>query len=111
MSRLEIFKPSDFKWTAHGVAITETANRILNEYIEKNGRVVYAFEDYYGWSDDLNKSPKITNTAILICIEPIKKKCEMHEPDKTKFMDIDIFSSTCKHCGIKLEPSEWKEAE
>lgn len=116
MSKLDIYKPSDFEKAYAATSYTtlkmpvgidecaEIANRILNEFIEKNGKVVYGTKGWYPEMSDYD-----THHAILICIEPIKKKCTEHIPDVNKTTVLGGYSE-CSNCGVKLK-SEWKEAE
>lgn len=107
MSKLEIFYPTHFEKIYCHEDIAEIANRILQEYVEKNGVKVLAYKDFHGWWANQLSSPIETHSAILIQIEPIKKKCE-HRVDFVGNHEAEIYK--CYKCGVKLK-AEWKEAE
>lgn len=122
MNKLNIFKESDFfllpcfsvkNRQLDGAESAKRCNEILNEYIEKNGVKVSGSRFDGIWEVDEmivgQHKPSDTHTAILINIEPIKKKCTEHIPDVNKTTVLGGYSE-CSNCGVKLK-SEWKEAE
>lgn len=128
-----IFHPGDFKpildlfdrnqVVAPEYKAAEIAQSIFDEWL-KRATVVYGQAEgrgnpeQYDWAK--NQISSDTHKALLICIEPIKPKCEKHEPlflgnemrydfNNQKFGVI--FSTDCKHCGQQIEPAGWKEKE
>lgn len=126
MSKLDIFKPSDFNYYYVGKETTpsaahcaEQANKILNKYIEKNGVKVYSETYIENWKSSYwrteSKTTGDTHQGYVINIELIEKKCTEHEPewDAKEIPGHSHLVETfyrCKNCGVKLK-AEWKEAE
>lgn len=120
MKRLNIFKPSDFERTVMATSLSELradlnkfeasdrANKILNEWLKENSvRVTGQKNISNGMTYSTTFQKSDTHTALLICIEPIKK-CEHKEavyveshPNKTWF--------ECRDCGKALKPKGWEE--
>jgi len=94
---MEFFKPDDFKGLMSNQAITEQANKLLNE---KLGPVVYSENIYLPWKHE--KFHGATRKAFLFGIEEIKKYCK-HEPQFPGYGEL-----ICKHCGAELV-AEWIE--
>jgi hypothetical protein len=111
--KLEIFKPEMFDDLYMGfnvVTLTKIANmsnKILNDYLEANAVKVSGIRNHDVWVFDemicKQAKPHDTHQALLICIEPIEKKCEVHEPKESGF-------HSCKHCGVKLA-QKWEPVE
>lgn len=111
MSKLEIFYPTHFEKIYCHEDIAEIANRILQEYVEKNGVKVYGFADKCGWfRPDTMSNDNATHTAILINIEPTeKKKCTNQCAPEEYNQETKIGEIKCYNCGGKIQPTEWKE--
>jgi hypothetical protein len=116
---MNIFKPLDFNFTfpdSRQMAADE-ANRILTEWIEKNGVRVYGVIDpaeergkdfIMGTKNDKHD----THQAILINIEEIEKKPCEHEPTITSYLGTyDTIKPVCLYCGKKLRPTRWEVVE
>jgi hypothetical protein len=117
----DIFKPDDFKNKYYGticsaVEMANAANAILNERLLSKGVRVYGNSASRGE----NQSPRAwgfesfkgdTHAALLICVEPLEKKCVEHIPSVNYCLGIvDTMKPYCKNCGVKLKAT-WGEAE
>lgn len=121
-----IFKPEDFysrTWIQEYIGspvsgkvvscldAADIANKLFQEWLEKQP-VVYSF--YTGAIDNVwteEQSTLDSHKARLVCIEPIQKKCEKHEPiELAKISDAALglgWKCVCKHCGVELV-AEWR---
>lgn len=111
------FKPEDFDDHAlsHTVELAERANRILYEWLEKNGVRVYGLPYQANCSTGFHeiKSKYDTHQAILINIEEIKRvPCE-HEPSWDAFGIVGPLVQTyykCSKCGVRLR-AKWESVD
>lgn len=114
MKKLE-FKSSDFtrdNWTAKfSDEMAKYAQHKFDEWFKSEilgAPVVYGYTDhgnYKVWTNEIHVND--THKGRLIMIEPIKPKCEKHEPH---LHDQSPIKNTCKHCGVELV-AEWKEVK
>lgn len=115
-----LFKPEDF--TAFGTSagypfdwqrsIAGVANKILSDYLEKEGVRVYGWNlkypsDWFRSKETPITGSPLTHTALLINIEPIvKEKCE-HKCDHLITVHLGTETSgtwyECRKCDKKLK--------
>lgn len=111
---ITLFKPEHFvrsgaqdNWA--GKAIAGNADKILNEWLEREGKVVYGLKCDYGWLwRDKAGIANDTHQAILIDIKPIeKKKCEHKKVESGAYS----WQFNCKDCGRLVKATGWTEIE
>ena len=106
----DIFTPEDFEGMITATVgnsidnIVERANSILQSRLLDKGVVVYNKAFGINWRADVENGNGVKLgpqeddmwKALLICVEPIEKKCLKHEPHRI------IEDIVCTHCGVKL---------
>lgn len=111
---MNLFKPEDFAGHSNGDIYCDHraasfANKILSDYLDKEGVRVYGWFDGDGACrfSELkiigSDKGEASHTAILINIEPIvKERCSEHEVEVTGLGGSMTYK--CRVCGIKLRP-------
>ena len=110
-TNVKFFKPEDFKYISK--ELCEDAANCANAKLEREGEVVYNFQDSleYGWF----KEHKFNNThkALVINIEPVVK-CD-HAKEKVKrTIDYSYNNTSYKEswhceCGVEVSPTAFEE--
>lgn len=100
----KFFKPEDFDGA--GIPCTETAADISNSKLEREGKVVWAYDvedkNHLWWTNPQDDGIK-NYKALLINIEPIEQ-CK-HPAEKVSSMVKTVYLSQ----GLELEPKDFSE--
>ena len=119
-----IFKPEDFFTDSDGIlyshAAATRANKLFQEWLEKQKRVYGFNAEGAPWLETPHRERGLR--GYIVCIEPIQKKCEKHEPvielrngvtsgtitpGKVGYSFFEKDKWFCSKCGVELV-AEWR---
>lgn len=107
---MTFFSAEDFAKQEWKTITAGQAANIANQKLQRDAKVVYGLkstklDDQFYFSE--SKDDADTHRALLICVEEIEKKSCTH-PDVLPVNSGWYYR--CSDCGIKLQPTGWKEA-
>lgn len=103
---MNLFKPSDFVLIANrgqnsAIEIAEASNRILNEWLSKEGTRVYGLDRaMLAWHEQPAQTD--THTALLIDVREIERECE----HKNVGLMMEKKGFRCVDCSAEIKPKE-----
>jgi len=110
---MKFFKPEDFIEAAISLEFRENLADIVNAKLEREGRVVYGYDDEHTWSTVPSKiNNYFKSTALLLNIEPIEQ-CTHPKEKVTTLQHMDengLYFNRCE-CGVKVVPESFKVCE